>query len=161
MNRPPSSRIRIRASFVLLSFAAVVGGGTPSASAGWDDFEFGQRLIERGYIEYASRVFQSILNDTSRPQGDRDRARYGMALLGKADARNAVGNEKVPWAQAVEKVRAALASIEEFVKKYPDDPAADEARFESANFRQWFVDRAADLAADREALTARGAKAEE
>jgi hypothetical protein len=144
--------------------SALVGAAfvaPPSASAGWDDFEFGQRLTDRGYIDYARKVFEGIQNDEKRPQADRDRARYGMALLGKAEARNAVYAEKTPWAEARAKVRDALASIEDFVKKYPDDPAADEARFESANFRQWFVDRSAAVAEDKEQLAARGTTADE
>jgi len=143
----------------LVALAAVLVAPAPAVRAGWDDFEFGQRLIEKGYLEYAKRVFETILADEKRPQQERDRARYGMALLGKADAVTAVNNPSVLWADATNKLDAALASIDAFVKKFPDDPQADRARFETAGMQQWFVEQSSDLSADTAKLAARGAKA--
>ncbi len=162
MNRPSSHpvsrRSRVRRLGLLALAALVLAVPTP-ARAGWDDFEFGQRLIEKGYLEYAKRVFETILNDEKRPQQERDRARYGMALLGKADAVTAVNNPALPWSEATNKLDAAIDSIDAFVKKFPDDPQADKARFETAGMQQWFVEQASDLSSDAERLAARGTKA--
>lgn len=155
---PVARRSRLR-RLGLLALVALVWAVPAPVRAGWDDFEFGQRLIEKGYLEYAKRVFETILNDEKRPQQERDRARYGMALLGKADAVTAVNNPAVTWADATNKLDAAIDSIDAFVKKFPDDPQADKARFETAGMQQWFVEQSSDLSADTERLAARGAKA--
>ncbi|MBL9086053.1 MAG: tetratricopeptide repeat protein, partial [Planctomycetia bacterium] len=158
-SRPPAPRRSRLRRLGLLALAALAVALPTPARAGWDDFEFGQRLIEKGYLEYAKRVFETILNDEKRPQQERDRARYGMALLGKADAVTAINNPTVPWSEATNKLDAAIDSIDGFVKKFPDDPQADRARFETAGMQQWFVEQSSELSADAERLTARGAKA--
>ncbi|MCC7136884.1 MAG: hypothetical protein IT460_00475 [Planctomycetes bacterium] len=153
----PSRRSSILRRLVLLGLvaAAPFAVGRP-ARAGWDDFEFVQALIQRGYIEQARKLVDSVLADEKRPKTEKDKFRYALALLGKAEAVNAIGNASTPWSDASSKMDAAIASIEDFIQKYPDDPAADSARMESASFRQWFVSQAADLAEDTKACKERG-----
>ena len=140
--------------------AAAALAGAPRASAAWDDFEFGQKLISKGYIEQARKVFERILADDKRPQTDRDRARFGMALLGKAEAMAAGPNPKVPAKDVTTKFDAALASIREFLQKNPNDVKAADAKGEIGSLALWFVDWASTLArAEKPVQEARGAKA--
>lgn len=153
--RPPLRRVVAWASLA----AALVSLAPRGAGAGHDDFEFGQVLIQRGYPEYARRVFESIVADEKRSQPDRDKARYGMALLGKADAIVAINNPATPWSDAIERLDKAISSIEDFVRKFPDDAQADQARVEMSGLQQWFVEQSADLATDPDRLKERGTDA--
>jgi hypothetical protein len=131
-----------------------------TAAAGWDDFEFGQKLVERGYFDYARQVFQAMLDDKSRPQADRDRAKFGMATLGRAELSSAGASAKTSYADVKAKYDAALSSIREFVQKNASDPMADDARFEMGKLGLWFVTWANGLVSgDAAELKNRGVKA--
>ena len=161
MNSPTSPRTSRPALTRFLVGALVVAAGlagAPRAHAGWDDFEFGQKLISKGYIEQARKVFEKILADDKRSQTDKDRARFGMALLGKAEAQAAGPNPKVPAKDVRAKFDAALASIREFLQANPNDAKAADARGEIGGLALWFVDWASALArADKGDREARGA----
>jgi hypothetical protein len=144
----------------LLAFGLLATLASP-ARCGWDDFEFGKRLIDKGYLEYARKVFEGVMNDDKRPQGERDQARYGIALLGKAEVGTAQANPNVPYAEAKAKLDAAIASIGEFIAKYPNDAKADEARGEAGSLRLEFVTWASDLMENADTLTQRKVKADD
>lgn len=148
-------RPRLVGALVLL--AGVLSA--PPATAAWDDFEFAQALIGKGYNQYARVVLERILADEKRPAAERDRAKYGMALLGKADVIAAAKNGKTPWKDVTTKMAEALASIDDFVAKNAQDAKADEARFESGSLRLWFVDWASGLSQNAAGLADRGTTA--
>jgi len=156
---PRRSR-RLAVGKTLLAFGLLASLTSP-ARAGWDDFEFGRRLTDKGYIEYARKVFERMVADDKRPQAERDQARYGIALLGKAEVGTAQANPKVPYADAKAKLEAAIAMIGEFIQKYPGDPKADEAKGETGSLRLEFVTWASDLMENAESLQARGVKADQ
>ncbi|HVG94212.1 MAG TPA: hypothetical protein VND21_07185, partial [Planctomycetota bacterium] len=133
----------------------------PAVRQGWDDFEFAQALISKGYNEYARRVLDGVLTNEKRAAADRERAKYGMALLGKAEVISAARNAKAPWSEVTSKMAAALASIDDFVAKAAQDPKADEARFEAGSLRLWFVDWASGVSQDATALTDRATTAQD
>ncbi len=157
---PPRRRRRLAAAKVAVAFGCLAAFGSP-ARCGWDDFEFGKRLIDKGYLEYARKVFEGVMNDDKRPQGERDQARYGIALLGKAEVGTAQANPNVPYADAKAKLDAAIASIGEFISKYPNDSKADEARGEAGSLRLEFVTWASDLMESADTLAQRKVKAED
>src|SRR5688572_14617920 len=136
MNRTVARSLRV----VARTLAVVVAFGVARpACAGHDDFDFGQQLIARGYIDYARKVFEGILKDDKRPQVERDRARYGMALLGQAEVYTVASDPKATYATIKSTYDAAVKSIDEFIAKYPQDAKADEARFEIGKFGLWFT----------------------
>jgi hypothetical protein len=135
-----------RAVAVPLALGALLLASPPSARAGWDDFEFGQRLIERGYTDYARRVFEGVLADDKRTPADKERARFGMALLGKADTIRVMYDPRVPYAAVKEQLDRAIADIEAFLQKNPNDPKADDARMETGDLRLTFTQWGAELA---------------
>lgn len=145
---------------ILVAFGVLASMGS-TARSGWDDFEFGRRLADKGYIEYARQVYDRIKDDEKRPQGERDQARYGLALLGKVEVGTAQANPTVSYADVKAKYEAAVASIGEFVQKYPSDPKADEARGETGGLRLEFVTWASDLMENAENMQARAAKGDQ
>lgn len=139
--------MRFLRSLLPIGCALALSVSLPSpATAGWDDFEFGQKLIEKGYFDYAERVFQSILDDGSRTQADKDKARFGMALLGKAKLGRVLYDERVPYADVKAKYSDAIQQIRAFLDKYPSDPKADDAKSEMASLHLTFTQWGSDLA---------------
>ncbi len=154
MKRPaPTGRLARFATRVTAIAVLLVAAGSP-ASAGKDDFEFGQKLAQRGYFDLAKKVYEGILADAKRSDADKDKARYGMALLGKDEAYGAAGRAGVPYADVKTKFELAATAINEFVTKYPDDKKADEGRIEVGKVLLDFTSWASDLAEQLAGLSA-------
>ena len=143
--RPLAAAPRRRVGLLgALVFGALLLPAT-SVQAAWDDYEFGQKLIDRGYLDYAKRVFQSILDNSKASPAEKERAKFGMALLGKADLTAAQGNLSTPFATITQKVDAAASQIQDFIAKNPNDAKANDARFALGGLHLGFVQWCSDL----------------
>ena len=158
--------LRARLFVALLAFslltALVVSPGT--ASAGEDDFEFGQALAglgtktgDKAYFDYARRIYERVLADDNRSDSYKDLIRYGLALMSRDEALGAAGNPNKPYADVHKLFKDATDTMEAFVKKNPDHARADEARLKVGETRLAFVQWARDLLGDPEGREERGA----
>ncbi len=133
-----------RAALVLLMLGALLGSTRP-ARAGWDDFEFGQKLIERGYLDFAKRVYEGMLANPKSTAADKDRARFGMALLGKADLTVAQNAPTTPFTTITQKLDAAAGQIQDFISKNGADAKVNDAKMALGNLHSGFVQWCATL----------------
>ena len=111
----------------LLAFGLLAGLASP-ARGGWDDFEFGRRLIDKGYIEYARKVFERMVARRQAPPGRTGPGPLRHRAPRQGGGRHRPGEPEGPLRRREGKLEAAIASIGEFIQKYPGDPKADEAR---------------------------------
>ena len=146
MNQPPSRptpRLRRRTGLAALAALGLLFIGSP-AHAGWDDFDFGKHLIDRGYLDYAKRVFDGILANPKSTQAQKDEALFGTALLGKADLNAAQSVLATPFDKIREKLDKAGGMIQDFISKSPGGPKATEAKFALGGLHLGFVQWCSD-----------------
>jgi len=147
--------LRARPLLFLLSccfVAALFVGSTPMrASAGHDDFEFGQALAAMGaktgdkaYFAYARRVFNGVIGDENRSEADKDLCRYGLAEMKRNEAIGATGNMDMPYKAVLALFEEGISTMESFVKKNPDHERATEAQLQVGTTRLAFVQWARD-----------------
>lgn len=145
----------------LLGVACMLMTPAP-AHAGADDFEFGQALAKKGqetgkkvWFGYAKTVFDRILADKNRSQGDHNEALYGLALLKRGEALAAASNSSIPYAEVRALFKDAADGVEKFIRENAKHPSVTDAKLKAGETRLNFVQWARDLLGDTDLLADR------
>ncbi len=142
-------RVSIALCLLLLVLPFVAGG---AAQAGGDDFEFGQKLAEARFFDYARKVFDAILKNPNRSEEEKGEAQYGLALLRKEEAIAATSSADAQYADIVKLFDSAADDISDFVQKNPKNKNATQARLDVGAIRLAFVQWARELLEDEGAI---------
>ena len=125
----------MRRIFVLSILLLVVSA--PFAEAGRkDDFDFAQGLVDRKYYDLAKQEFEKIIADGDRPAELRADGELGLALLLKAQARDASQDRKKKTDEIIAVFGDAESRFDKFLESYPNHPKLTDARFEVAGLLQ-------------------------
>lgn len=137
----------------------------PTAHAGEDDFEYGQKLAakgrssgDRGWFDYARMVYEKIVNDSTRSKKEMEEARYGLAQLDSGEALALASRGDTSYSEVKKAFTDAIDAMETFVTNNPQHSRVLEAKLAVGQTRLAFVQWARSLLDDAKELETRGAE---
>ena len=139
-----------------LALALALLALAPTGQAGPDDFEFGKRLAQARFFDYAREVYEGLLSDPKATEEEKGLALYGMALLRQEEAIAATGQDDKTFDDIAALFESAADDIEAFVKKNPTNKNADMARLDVGKIRLAFVQWIRELLSDPGEIQDRG-----
>ena len=116
----------------LLSLLLLVATASFAEAGRKDDFDFAQGLVDRKYYDLAKKEFEKIIADGDRPAELRANGELGLALLLKAQAKDASQDSKKTTQEIVDVFGDAESRFDKFLESYPNHPKRTDARFEVA-----------------------------
>ncbi len=128
----------------------------PTGQAGPDDFEFGKKLAQARFFDYARKVYEGLLQNPKATDEEKGLARYGMALLTQEEAIAATGRDDATFDDLAALFESAATDIETFVKQNPKNKNADMARLDVGKIRLAFVQWIRELLSDPGEIQDRG-----
>ena len=154
----PSSAARARV--VVLLVLAWLSSPAPAARAGGDDFEFGKKLAEARYFDYARKVFDGILTDRE-PHATRTKERGplrpGPPAEGGGHRRHGAAADVTYEETRRRSSTAPRTTSQTFVEKNPKNTNAAQARLDVGTIRLAFVQWARELLDDPDETRRSGA----